>query len=199
MLDLRKAMKMTQSATRNLLAPDELKNWKLTAWRTQGRMWALDDGVFHGFCSSTWVGHVERFADMVMECEVLYDGFGGGDICVRGERDADKTWEHGYNFAIGSTRNRTRGCIILTNPKGHHEASVEFNLNEWTRLTIAAVGKTIQAYVKPEHRLTFIDKENRFPSGQICLSDQSCQKGDKSHCDGSGHIKFRDLVVRSAV
>ena len=188
-----------QPATRSLLSPSELANWKLTAWRSDGRMWALDNGVFHGFCSNTWVGHSEKFSDILLECDILYDGYGAGDICIRGNRDADKTWEHGYNFAIGHTNDRTKGRIILTNPKGHHEKSVEFNLNEWTKLTISAVGKTIQAYVRPENRLSFVDNQNRFTSGQICLSDQSCQKGDNCKCDGSGHIKFRHLVVQSPV
>jgi hypothetical protein len=44
---------MSQTTRRHLLLPDELKNWKLTVWRPQGRVWALDDGVFHGFCSNT--------------------------------------------------------------------------------------------------------------------------------------------------
>ncbi len=188
-----------QSVNRLLLRPSELQNWRLTAWRPSGRMWALDNGVFHGFCSNTWVGHAERFADMVLECEVFYDGFGGGDICVRGDRDADRTWEHGYNFAIGSNKDRTKGRIILTNPKGQHEASVEFKTNKWTKLWISAIGGSIQAYVNPDERLSFVDEENRFPSGQICLSDQSCQKGDNSQCDGSGHVKFRNLVVCPAV
>jgi hypothetical protein len=186
---------MGQSKAKNLLVQDELKNWKLTAWRPQGRMWALDAGIFHGFCSNTWVGYVERFADMVLECEVFYDGFGGGDICVRGDRDADKTWEHGYNFAIGATKDRTRGRIILTNPKGHHEAAVEFLTKQWTKLRISAVGGSIQASLDAGTPLTFVDKENRFPSGQVCLSDQSCQKGDNCQCDGSGHIKFRNIVI----
>ena len=186
---------MGKSKAKNLLVQDELMNWKLTAWRPQGRMWALDAGIFHGFCSNTWVGHEERFADMVLECEVIYDGFGGGDICVRGDRDADKTWEHGYNFAIGATKDRTQGRIILTNPKGHHEACVEFPTKQWTKLRISAVGGNIQASLDSGAPLAFVDKENRFPSGQVCLSDQSCQKGDDCHCDGSGHIKFRYIVV----
>jgi hypothetical protein len=190
-------MTMRKSGPKNLLTPDQLKNWKLTAWRPQGRMWALDDGVFHGFCSNTWVGHSERFADMVLECEILYDGFGGGDISIRGDRDAVKTWEHGYNFAIGHNKDRTRGRVILTNPKGHHEACVEFPTNEWTKLRISAVGGSIEASVASGERLTFKDNENLFPSGQICLSDQSCQKGDNCQCDGSGHIKFRNLAVHA--
>ncbi len=161
-------------------------------------MWALDDGMFHGFCSNTWVGHSEKFVDVVLHCEIRYDGYGAGDICVRSDRDADKTWEHGYNFAIGHTPDRTKGHIMLTNPKGHHENSLEFDLNEWTTLTISTIGRTIQAYVDPGHRLSFVDSENRFPSGQICLSDQSCHKGDHCKCDGAGHIMFRHLVVQSA-
>jgi len=187
---------MGTSKAKNLLVQDELKNWKLTAWRPQGRMWALDGGVFHGFCSNTWVGHAEHFADMVLECEVFYDGFGGGDICVRSDRDADKTWEHGYNFAIGANKERTQGRIILTNPKGHHEEGcVEFPTNKWTKLLISAVGGNIQASVGSDAPLILADKENRFPSGQVCLSDQSCQKGDNCQCDGSGHIKFRNMVI----
>lgn len=187
---------MSKSANRHLLLPDELKNWKLTAWRPQGRMWALDDGVFHGYCSNTWVGHAERFSDMVLECEVLYDGFGGGDICIRGDRDADRTWEHGYNFAIGRNLDGTRGRITLANPKEHHEECAEFPTNEWTKLRISAVGGDIRAFVGAATPLGFLDKENRFPSGQVCLSDQSCQRGDNCQCDGSGHIKFRNLVVQ---
>lgn len=188
---------MKQPGTKNLLGQDELKNWRLTAWRPQGRMWALDDGVFHGFCSNTWVGHAERFADMVLTCEVLYDGFGGGDICVRGDRDADKTWERGYNFAIGhhNMAERTQGRVILTNPKGHHEPYIEFPTNQWITLTVSAIGNRIEAFISPDQRLTLLDAENRFTSGQVCLSDQSCQKGDNCRCDGSGHIKFRNLVV----
>ena len=188
---------MKLSGAKNLLGQDELKNWRLTAWRPQGRMWALDAGVFHGFCSNTWVGHVGRFADMMLKCEVFYDGFGGGDICVRGDRDADKTWEHGYNFAIGhhNLAERTKGRIILTNPKGHHEPYIEFPANQWTTVTISAIGNRIEAYLSPGQRLTLLDDENRFPEGHVCLSDQSCQKGDNCQCDGSGHIKFRNLAV----
>ena len=103
-----------------LLDSEELTNWKLTAWRPEGRMWSLDDGVFHGFCSNTWVGHSDTFADMRLQCEILYDGYGGGDITLRGDRDADKTWEHGYNFAIGhhNLPGRTKGRMILSNPQG---------------------------------------------------------------------------------
>jgi RNA polymerase sigma factor (sigma-70 family) len=196
-LDRKEDRTMKQPGAKNLLGPDELKNWRLTAWRPQGRMWALDDGVFHGFCSNTWVGHAECFADMVLTCEVLYDGFGGGDICVRGDRDADKTWERGYNFAIGhhNMAERTQGRVILTNPKGHHEPYIEFPTNQWITLTISAIGNRIEAFISPDQRLTFLDAENRFTSGQVCLSDQSCQKGDNCRCDGSGHIKFRNLVV----
>jgi RNA polymerase sigma factor (sigma-70 family) len=196
-LDQKEDRTMKQPGAKNLLGQDELKNWRLTAWRPQGRMWALDDGVFHGFCSNTWVGHAERFADMVLTCEVLYDGFGGGDICVRGDRDADKTWERGYNFAIGhhNMAERTKGRVILTNPKGHHEPYIEFPTNQWITLTISAIGNRIEAFISPDQRLTFLDTENRFTSGQVCLSDQSCQKGDNCRCDGSGHIKFRNLMV----
>jgi len=34
---------------------------------------------------------------LLLECVVFYDGFGAGDIRIRGDRDADKTWEHGDN------------------------------------------------------------------------------------------------------
>ena len=196
-LDRKEDRTMKQPGAKNLLGQDELKNWRFTAWRPQGRMWALDDGVFHGFCSNTWVGHAERFADMVLTCEVLYDGFGGGDICVRGDRDADKTWERGYNFAIGhhNMAERITGRVILTNPKGHHEPYIEFPTNQWITLTISAIGNRIEAFISPDQRLTLLDAENRFTSGQVCLSDQSCKKGDNCRCDGSGHIKFRNLVV----
>lgn len=187
-----------QAGNRSLLSPNELGNWKLTAWRPHGRMWALDDGVFHGFCSNTWVGHSEKFTDVQLDCEVLYDGYGGGDICVRGNRDADKTWEHGYNFAIGHTEDRTKGRIIITTPGEHLEEALEFDVNKWTKLTISAVAGSIQAYLNAAERLSFVDRENRFPSGQICLSDQSCQKNDNCQCDGSGHIKFRNLIVHPA-
>jgi hypothetical protein len=186
------------SKGRALLTSGELPSWKLTAWRPTGKVWALDNGVFHGFCSNTWVGHTEALGDFSLECELLYDGFGGGDICIRGNRDADRTWEHGYNFAIGHNDNRTKGRIILTNPKGHHEACVEFNVNEWSKLTITAEGAKIQAYLSPDKRLSFLDSGNRFPSGQICLSDQSCQKGDNCNCDALGHIKYRNLIVYPA-
>lgn len=185
----------TQSTRRALLATDELQNWRLTAWRPHGRMWALDDGVFHGFCSNTWVGHTERFTDLLLECDILYDGYGGGDICIRGDRDADKTWEHGYNFAIVPNQDHARGYIIPTTPPGCDEAGVEFNVNEWTRLRISAVSGRIQVQVTPGARLDFVDPENRFPLGQICLSDQSCQEDDHCECDGSGHIKFRNLTI----
>ena len=188
---------MTNRTHRELLAPEELAKWKLTAWRPDGRMWALDQEIFHGFCSNTWVGHSESFTDIQLQCEIMYDGYGGGDICVRGNRDADKTWEHGYNFAIGhhSLPDRTRGRIILTNPKGHHEPYIEFPANQWITLTISAIGNKIEAYVSPDTRLTLEDNENRFPEGQVCLSDQSCKEGDNCDCDSSGHIKFRNLVV----
>ncbi len=188
---------MTDQTHKALLEHEAIANWKLTAWRPNGRMWSLDSGVFHGFCSNTWVGHSDTFADMRLECEILYDGYGGGDICVRGDRDADKTWEHGYNFAIGhhNLPGRTAGRIILSNPKGHHEAYLEFPTNQWTTLTISAVGNRIEAYISPDAQLTFEDNENLFPKGQVCLSDQSCHEGDNCQCDGSGHIKFRNLTV----
>jgi hypothetical protein len=72
---------------------------------------------------------------------------------------------------------------------------VEFPTKQWTKLRISAVGGNIQASLDSGAPLAFVDKENRFPSGQVCLSDQSCQKGDDCHCDGSGHIKFRYIVV----
>ncbi|MDD2238027.1 MAG: DUF1080 domain-containing protein, partial [Kiritimatiellae bacterium] len=141
-------------ARRALFEPEEIRNWKLTAWRPEGRMWSLDEGVFHGFCSNTWVGHADSFADMQLECEILYDGYGGGDICVRGDRDAGKTWEHGYNFAMVHSNDRKEGRILLSNPKGYHEASITFPVNQWVTLNISAVGNKIEAYITPDARLT---------------------------------------------
>ena len=61
---------------------------------------------------------------------------------------------------------------------------------------IAAAGGSEPFQIRlVEGRCFFLDKDNRFPSGQVCLSDQSCQKSDNCQCDGSGHIKFRNLVV----
>lgn len=178
----------------NLLTTEEMPNWQLTQWRTNVKPWSLSNGVYHGYGEGGWVGHSAQLRDYALECDILFDGFGGGAIVFRGNRDAQKTWESGYSLGIGQSDDKKSGCFSFPIfPAGVADKKVYFEIGKWQRITAEIHGTNITVTLNGRDVLKVTDPENRFAQGQICLEDRTCGPGDR--CRGDGHVKYRNLRI----
>lgn len=162
----------------DLLAPEQIKQWRLTPTYRDEEPWTLADGVFQG--SGSWVGHSAVFADFVLECEFLFADQQGG-IVIRGSRASREPWRSGYELDIDWAEGRTHGHIHFPVHPQPYAGAALFEPGVWHTVRIEARGKTITVFLDGKRALRFTS--DQFLRGQICL------EGEK------GGVQYRSLRV----
>ena len=191
----------TDSDFRDLLTPDEMPNWKSTSWRPNVEPWTLSDGVFGGTgrivegqegpqCFAHWVGHADVFEDFILEFEFLFDGSGPSGVVLRGDRQAEKTWEVGYELDINWAADGKTGHLHFpVNPKPYTDRELLFTAGAWHAVRVEARGPRITVTLDGTETLEIVD--DAFKRGQICLEDA---------CDEAGHtgshVTFRNMRIK---
>lgn len=191
------------TAYRDLLTPSEMPNWKATAWRADVEPWTLADGVFGSTgrivadpdtpeCFAHWVGHADVFDDFILEFEFLFDGSGQSGVVLRGDREAAKTWEVGYELDIDRTADGKAGHLHFpVNPKPYTGKELLFTVGEWHAVRVEARGPTITVMLDDKDTLEIVD--DAFQRGQICLEDGPCEKAGHT----GSHVKYRNMRIKT--
>lgn len=184
------------SVWRLLLTPEAVWEWTLNAWRSGGKPWVLKDGAYTGQCAGGYAVYGTEFGDFVLETEFLYDGsHGGGGIVLRGEPEAAKPWESGYELDINMAEDGVHGHLHFpVKPAPYSGKELLFAVGEWHRLRVEARGSLIKVTLDDDAAMTVVDRSAEFGRGHICLGDEPCEKGDP--CEGRGHTAYRNMRVR---
>jgi hypothetical protein len=156
------------SSTHELLSSENLPKWNLARGYEKRPAWVWHKGGYTG--DNSCIAYPQHFTNFVLECEFLFQGKGEGGIQLRGDANAVRGWEVGYELDVHWAKDRKHGHIHFPVKPTPYSGEALFTVDEWHAVRVTANGPKVVVELDGKQVLQFEDDE--YASGQICLQGE---------------------------